>query len=300
MQLVEHVLGNVEYGHWKEKLVDATIDILDLSQWDAQKNRLRKQSRGGRVVAVSLDRDEFLHNGDVLVWDEESKTAVVCKIDLCEVLVVELEALTELDPGTLVERSVALGHALGNQHWPAVVREGKIYVPMSVDRTVMNSVMNTHHFAGVRYSFVSGEEVAALLSPAQSRRLFGGSERPVDARTHGHSHKPVTILDEDSSHGHKHHREHDHDHHHEHGHHHEHQDEHKHHDHHDVEGHEHHHHDDYGEDHHHKHEHNHPHDGGHEHKHNHADGHKDKHHEHDHHEHHGHKHDHCHDRKHDG
>ncbi|MDD4701645.1 MAG: urease accessory protein UreE [Desulfovibrio sp.] len=265
MQLVEHVLGNVNDVHWKEKLVDVTIDVLELSQWDAQKNRLRKQSRGGRVVAVSLERDEFLHNGDVLVWDEESKTAVVCKIDLCEVLVVELEALAELEPGILVERSVALGHALGNQHWPAVVREGKIYVPMSVDRAVMNSVMNTHHFAGVRYSFVPGEEVAGMLSPAQSRRLFGGSERPVDARTHGHSHKPVTILDEDSEHEHKHHQ-----------------------------------HDGHGEDHHHKHEHKHAHEDERKHKHGHADGHKDKHSDHDHHGHYGHKHGHSHDRKHDG
>ena len=63
MQLVENVLGNSNDPAWKARLADATIDTLELSQWDAQKNRLRKDTRNGQAIAVSLDRNAFLHDG---------------------------------------------------------------------------------------------------------------------------------------------------------------------------------------------------------------------------------------------
>lgn len=70
-------------------------------------------------------------------------------------------------------RCVELGHALGNQHWAAVVKDRRVYVPLVVARAVMASVMNTHSFQGVTYSFVPGAEVIACLTPHEARRLFG-------------------------------------------------------------------------------------------------------------------------------
>ncbi len=185
MHIVETVLGNASDPVWKAKLADAAVDTLELSQWDAQKNRLRKDTRNGQTIAVSLDRDAFLHDGDVLLWNEQTKEAVLCKIDLCDVLVIDLGGLQKLPADQLIERCVQLGHALGNQHWPAVVRDGFVYVPMAVNRLVMNSVMNTHHFKDITFRFAPGSEIAGLLGPAQARRLFGGTERPMDG---GHSH----------------------------------------------------------------------------------------------------------------
>ena len=42
MHIVETVLGNIKDEAWKDRLAEAEIDLLELSQWDAQKNRLRK------------------------------------------------------------------------------------------------------------------------------------------------------------------------------------------------------------------------------------------------------------------
>ena len=134
------------------------IDTLELSQWDAQKNRLRKDTRNGQAIAVSLDRNAFLHDGDILLWDEKTKQAVICKIDLCEVLIIDLGGLQKLPADQLIERCVQLGHALGNQHWPAIVQNGFVYVPMAVNRLVMNSVMNTHHFKDITFRFAPGSE----------------------------------------------------------------------------------------------------------------------------------------------
>ena len=71
---------------------------------------------------------------------------------------------------------VELGHAMGNQHWPALVKDTVVYVPLTVDRKVMASVMNTHRFEGIRYEFVPGRDVIPYLAPHESRRLFGGAE----------------------------------------------------------------------------------------------------------------------------
>ncbi len=211
MQLVETILGNASDPAWKAKLADAAIDTLELSQWDAQKNRLRKETAQGKTIAISLERDAFLHDGDVLLWDETTKEAVLCRIDLCDVLVVDLADLQKLPTDQLVERCVRLGHALGNQHWPAIVQGGFVYVPMAVNRLVMNSVMNTHHFKDITYRFAAGSEVLEKLEPAQARRLFGGTERPTDG---GHGHAPDGHAHGHGDHaghcGHKH--EHDHEH----------------------------------------------------------------------------------------
>ncbi len=182
---VEQILGHENSPEWKKKLHGLRVDTLELSQWDAQKTRLRKATASGEEIVVSLDRDAFLRDGDVLACDDTR--AVICRIHLCEVMVVHLDP--QADALTLMERYITLGHALGNQHWPAVVSNGCVYVPMSVDRTVMNSVMHTHAFAGISYEFKPGDEVVPLLTAAQARRLFGGAGQPnTGAEAHAHAH----------------------------------------------------------------------------------------------------------------
>ncbi len=81
---------------------------------------------------------------------------------------------------------VELGHALGSQHWPAVVKGRRVYVPLTVARATMASVMSSHGFRAVTYWFVPGEEVVPYLAPQETRRLFGA------AGDHGHLCNPET------------------------------------------------------------------------------------------------------------
>lgn len=185
MRLVEKVLGNISEPEWEKRLKAIDPDTLELSQWEAQKSRLRKTTSKGDVMAVSLERGVVLHDGDVLFWDPDNKEAVVCRIDLREVLVIDLSGLKNLSAEQRIERCVQLGHALGNQHWPAVVSGNVVYVPLAVNRLVMNSVMKTHHFSGLTYHFAPGSEILDKLDPAQARRLFGGGEMLPG---HGHAH----------------------------------------------------------------------------------------------------------------
>lgn len=184
MDIVEKVLGNSAEKAWAERLRQAEVDCLELSQWDAQKNRLRRETKGGLSVAVALERGAFLRDGDVLYWDADNHFAVVCRIRLCPVMAVDMKGLEAMPEQQALSAAVRLGHALGNQHWPAVVKNGMVYVPMTADSKVMGAVMDTHAVPGVTYSFLAGEDVRDRLGAEEARLLFGGAEN----REHGHHH----------------------------------------------------------------------------------------------------------------
>lgn len=184
MIIVDKILGNERDPEWVERLAAATTEPLALDHWEAQKNRFRKKTASGTEVAVSLDRGAFLRDGDVLLWDEQRAVAVVARISLRDVMVIHLDAVALQSPEIAARTCVELGHALGNQHWPALVKGTRVLVPLTVDRKVMASVMNTHRFEDIRYEFVSGADVVPYLAPHESRRLFGGAEGPVHVHTH--------------------------------------------------------------------------------------------------------------------
>ncbi|WP_152053231.1 urease accessory protein UreE [Tautonia marina] len=201
MILVESVLGNVNHPSWQALLEGADLDVLRLDQWQAQKNRFRRKTEGGTELALSLERNTHLHDGDLLLWDPEARRGVVARIVLQEVMVIRLDDLLSKDPAMVVRSCVELGHALGNQHWPAVVKGNAVYVPLTVDRKVMASVMRTHAFEGISYEFLPGAEVIPYLAPHEARRLFGGA----DSTPHSHVHGDGPSHDHDHPHHHHHH-----------------------------------------------------------------------------------------------
>lgn len=194
MVIIESVLGNSGDPEWASRLSAAHLDVLALDQWEAQKNRFRKRTANGTEVAVSLDRGVFLRDGDILMWDAQASTAVVVRLSLREVMVIHLDGLKGLAPEVAMRTCVELGHALGNQHWPALVKEGVVYVPLTVDRKVMASVMETHRFEGIRYEFAPGGDIVPYLAPHESRRLFGGAEGPL----HSHAHESFARTEPDT------------------------------------------------------------------------------------------------------
>ncbi len=216
MILIETKLGNLADSEWQMRALGATVDPLILQQWEAPKSRLRKASEGGIELAISLPRSEHLHDGDVLHYDADRNVIVVARVPLKEVLVIEMEGLEKLAPADILRISFELGHGLGNQHWPAVIKGTTVYVPLSVDQKVMASVMRTHAFEHVTSRFAPGEEIAAKLTAKEMRMLFAGADATP------HHHHPVAVPEHahDHAHGHGHDHGHDHDHDHGDGHHH--------------------------------------------------------------------------------
>ncbi len=81
-----------------------------------------------------------------------------------------------------------LGHAIGNQLWPAVVKGTKVYVPLTVDKKVMLSVMETHNIDNITYEFQEGKDIIPFLAPVELRRLFGGAGHNNTDLEHPHHH----------------------------------------------------------------------------------------------------------------
>lgn len=226
MILVEKTLGNLSDPEWRARAAQAQVDPLVLEQWEAPKNRLRKASEGGTELAVSLPREEHLHNDDVLHFDAAKQIIVVARVALKDVLVIELEGLETLSPTEILRTCFELGHGLGNQHWPAVIKGSTVYVPLSVDQKVMASVMRTHAFQHVKTHFAPGEEVAAKLDANEVRLLFAGADATLHhhhggaassqehehAHGHEHDHAHGHTPDHDDGHGHGHSRGHGHSH----------------------------------------------------------------------------------------
>ena len=109
MILVETILGNAREPSWKARLAGVTVDRLNLDQWEAQKNRIRKKTEGGLELALSLERHTSLHDGDILIFDEVAKRAVVATLQLKEVMIVELADLKTLPALSIISVAVELG-----------------------------------------------------------------------------------------------------------------------------------------------------------------------------------------------
>jgi len=203
MIIIEGIVGNCNEPQWRSRLEGAEIDLLVLDQWEAQKSRLRKNTTRDLELALSLDRNTHLHDGDILIWNEGDRRAVIARINLKEVMIIDLDDVIKAQPDIVVRTMFELGHALGNQHWPAVIKGARVYVPLTVDRKVMSSVMKTHALPGIRYEFIPGAEVIPYLAPHESRRLFGGASEA--SHTHGHQHGgDHHDHDGDHQHGHSH------------------------------------------------------------------------------------------------
>lgn len=188
MKIYSEIIGNVNTDtNWAAKLKEAEMVYLDLDQWTAQKSRFVVTDSAGAECAMALRRHSRIENGDILEYDAGKNRAVVVRIDLKPVLVVGLEKIASRSPEEIIRRCVELGHAVGNQHWPAIVKGTKVYIPLTVDKKVMMSVMETHRFEDVTYEFQTGQEVLPFLSPHEVRQLFGGCSQELP-HVHAHVH----------------------------------------------------------------------------------------------------------------
>ncbi len=188
MKIYTEIIGNINDPQWAARAADAEVEHIDLDQWTAQKSRFVVDGEHGNRYAVALQRRTQLTDGDIIEYLPESRRMAAVRIRLNDVMVADLSSLEGESSRTLIRIALELGHAIGNQHWPAVVKGTKVYVPLTVDRKVMESVMRTHHFEGVAYSFVPGSEIIPYLAPHETRRLFGGTGPDADVHHHHHEH----------------------------------------------------------------------------------------------------------------
>lgn len=204
MTVYSEILGNTRLDpEWKAN-VEAmpNVEYIHLDQWMAQKSRFLGRGDKGGEYPVALRRQSQVKDGDVILYDPAAGRAAVLRLDLSPVLEIDLGALATEAPDTIIRHAVELGHAIGNQHWAAVVKGTKVYVPLTVDKKVMLSVMETHHIEDITYRFIEGTEVIPYLAPHEVRRLFGGAGH--ESHSHEHVHGRIVTHDHGDGHVHTH------------------------------------------------------------------------------------------------
>lgn len=193
MEVYTKIIGNTHSPEWQPRLKNATIDYIELDQWNAQKSRLLALGESGKPYAMAFERGVKLSDGDIIAYDSSSGNLSVIRLKMSDVLVIDLSSLEKRPTSEAVALAIELGHAIGNQHWAALVRDNSLMVPLTVDRKVMLSVMRTYNFEGINFAFRPGSEVVPYLTPSEIRSLFG-STSPQSHKPHSH-HQPHTIED---------------------------------------------------------------------------------------------------------
>ena len=95
------------------------IDVLELEWYETNKRIMRKQTRGGREVALRfLKESPSLAEGDVLYADELS--VIVVEILPCQAIVIRMGSPRDL---------AAVCYEIGNRHLPLFIEEGILLVP---------------------------------------------------------------------------------------------------------------------------------------------------------------------------
>lgn len=193
MEVYTKIIGNTHSPEWQPRLKNATIDYIELDQWNAQKSRLLALGESGKPYAMAFERGVKLSDGDIIAYDSSSGNLSVIRLKMSDVLVIDLSSLEKRPISEAIALAIELGHAIGNQHWAALVRDNSLMVPLTVDRKVMLSVMRTYNFEGINFAFRPGSEVVPYLTPSEIRSLFG-STSPQSHKPHSH-HQPHTIED---------------------------------------------------------------------------------------------------------
>ena len=181
MLIINQILGNINADEkWKKlyKVMRRENYVLTImfTHKESERSRLYKKLPGfGEEIGINLKRGTVLHDGDVLYCKKGEKMFVV-KIEAEEMMV--LHFVERFHDDKMLELAVKLGHAIGNQHWQMKVVGRKIYVPIMIDKKVMESVMKTHNILGVKYCFE--EEVG--------EQTLSGEYGSLQNTSHNHDH----------------------------------------------------------------------------------------------------------------
>ncbi len=159
MIIVEEILGNVGedtrlgdlHRRWR---ATGRAETVELTPLEAQKGRLRTATDKGAPLGISLGRGTVVRDGDVLYLNESEGRMIVARLKPEEVLIITVKPAASA--AELLRVAVQLGHVLGNQHWPVKIEGTSVYVPVSVDKKVMETVLKTYDLQGIEYRFEQG------------------------------------------------------------------------------------------------------------------------------------------------
>jgi urease accessory protein len=187
MRRIDGVVGNRHDDPDLEERIAAheragTVERVRIDAGARKKSRFRVETDAGTDLGIVVgDRD--LRSGDVLFVDDDRAAVVV--FETREAFVVELP---EPSPATTAA-AVEFGHRVGNQHWDVAVEDGSVYVPLDVEKRVLEDVLDPYLPAGAttRYETVEAELFVDEGADHGGHDGHGHDHEPGnDGHSHGH------------------------------------------------------------------------------------------------------------------
>lgn len=186
MLVADTYLGNVAEEDVATRVERTDPLSVTLTDTERRRSRVRTTAEDGTDLGIVVA--ESLADGDVLVADD--------RLVLVSLAAIEAMVLT-FERAVLPSGSVALGHAIGNRHWPLAIDDGRVLLPVVETRERMEALIEPLAPEGTALSY---EAVAPTTFDA-------GSDDPhADAHSGGGYSHP---HGDDHAHPHEHHRSHD-------------------------------------------------------------------------------------------
>ncbi len=129
-----------------------TLERVVIGSEERKKSRLRVETDAGTDLGIVVGDDE-LRSGDVLFEDDDR--AAIVTFETREAFVVELPAPSAATTSEAVE----FGHRVGNQHWDIAIEGGAVYIPVEVEKRILEDVLGPYvpEGASTRYEDVDAE-----------------------------------------------------------------------------------------------------------------------------------------------
>lgn len=147
-ELANHYLGNVTTDGALEQQVHQALHghsclEVALDHADRKKGRILAQARSGESIGIAKDRSWSLREGDV--FQTEAGTLLLVHLKAQGMIVLSLSEIAAGNALALVH----LGHTLGNHHYPISIERDRIYIPVTGDRAVIESTVNSFKIPGL-------------------------------------------------------------------------------------------------------------------------------------------------------
>ena len=152
INLVDTYLGNLTKDLKLQKQVEQCRSAgrcweVELTYADSKKARIHAVAQCGVAVGIVKARDWLLTEGDV--FENAQKQLVVIHLEVQKLMV--LSCSNEHSGQAL--KLIHLGHTLGNQHYPILVTQDKIYIQLTSEHARVEDMIRGFDIPGLIVSY---------------------------------------------------------------------------------------------------------------------------------------------------
>ncbi|MBB1584884.1 urease accessory protein UreE [Serratia sp. OS31] len=175
MIIISETLGNINQNkEWQDKIRGTTPDYLILDAAQLEKECHQQSTHDGLRLAVFMPPNSALADGDILIWDEETKNAVIVKVISHDIMVINLQRLLCAHSDAIIHYAFKLGLILGQHKLHAMIKNNLVYVPITIATSTLDTLFKENSFHSLSYWYVSGADISSLLTPNEIDLLFDG------------------------------------------------------------------------------------------------------------------------------